>query len=261
MTDSSPSTQLAEIRERDRTSAATWYEGPASPKSQCFRDRRALLQSVADLQRQLKGANASAERWRALIGCARITAMGSAGLVVPRDDGYAHLTVNLWTQGERETETYPREWLTQFVDIARAAVTKSATMTELNAKFAGRERGDDWGELTPRMSGETSVSRLPFVVVADPDMPPDQIEFRGSTGQRVRIVNLKMPDNECPVCRRMIDDDEVLGSCMHTKDGKHRRVVASHTSERARILDAAAATCNVDNYMATVQAMVDEQQK
>lgn len=32
--------------------------------------------------------------------------------------------------------------------------------------------------------------------------------------------------NECPVCRRALRDDEVLGSCANTKDGHHRRVLA-----------------------------------
>jgi hypothetical protein len=40
-----------------------------------------------------------------------------------------------------------------------AQETRPARMQELNEKFAGRERGDDWGELTPRLSEETSHGR------------------------------------------------------------------------------------------------------
>ena len=32
---------------------------------------------------------------------------------------------------------------------------------------------------------------------------------------------------ECPVCRRFLQDDEIIGSCANTKDGHHRRVITS----------------------------------
>lgn len=32
----------------------------------------------------------------------------------------------------------------------------------------------------------------------------------------------------------MIDDDEVLGSCMHMKDGKHRRVIPAQNRGDSR---------------------------
>lgn len=66
-----------------------------------------------------------AARWRALYNCARITAIGSAGLEKQNPEGYGHVTLNFWTHASgRETETYPREWLLKFVELARATQTK-----------------------------------------------------------------------------------------------------------------------------------------
>jgi len=70
-----------------------------------------------------------AAKWRALRNCARITSNGSAGLHVPealaRPD--AHVTLNFWTHNERETETYPREWLDQFVSKVQRLAEKTST--------------------------------------------------------------------------------------------------------------------------------------
>jgi hypothetical protein len=60
-----------------------------------------------------------AAKWRALRNCARITAMGSAGMERPTDPD-AHVTLNFWTHNERETEEYPRKWLDTFVKKALA---------------------------------------------------------------------------------------------------------------------------------------------
>jgi hypothetical protein len=59
-----------------------------------------------------------AERWRALIGCARISAMGCAGLETPKENGYAHLTVNLWTVSPDGSDPMAARRLRQFADIA-----------------------------------------------------------------------------------------------------------------------------------------------
>lgn len=37
----------------------------------------------------------------------------------------------------------------------RELIIKKARMASLNETFAGRERGDDWGELTPKLSEST----------------------------------------------------------------------------------------------------------
>jgi hypothetical protein len=42
-----------------------------------------------------------------------------------------------------------------------------------------------------------NVGGIPFVIVEDPNMPPDQIEFRSANGQQVRVVNI---DTDCPWC-------------------------------------------------------------
>lgn len=67
-----------------------------------------------------------------------------------------------------------------------------------------------------------TIAGIPFVVIEDPKMPPDQIEFRSKDGQVVRVVGIGW-DAQCPVCKKIIDSDEVYGSCMHTSDGSHRR--------------------------------------
>ena len=59
-----------------------------------------------------------ASKWRALRNCARITSMGSAGLL-PEDteSDYAHLTLNFWTGVPPESPgpTWARDWLDKFV--------------------------------------------------------------------------------------------------------------------------------------------------
>lgn len=65
-----------------------------------------------------------AERWRALIGCARVRLLGSAGLGEQvGTTGYAHVGVELWTHHEAASHPEAIERLTQFAD--RAAATKS----------------------------------------------------------------------------------------------------------------------------------------
>lgn len=60
-----------------------------------------------------------AAKWRALRNCARITAMGSAGMERP-NDADAHVTLNFWTHNDREKEAHPRQWLDIFVKKALA---------------------------------------------------------------------------------------------------------------------------------------------
>lgn len=68
-----------------------------------------------------------AERWRALIGCARITALGCAGLEKPQPNHYAHLTVNLWTvHPYGDDRACARDWLQKFADIAVLAKRASS---------------------------------------------------------------------------------------------------------------------------------------
>ncbi len=90
-----------------------------------------------------------------------------------------------------------------------------------------REAIERWSAAEPK----ATLGGIPFVFVEDPDMPPDQIELRGSNGQRVRVVNLKMPDSWCPHCRRVLANDEIIGSCIHN-DGAHRRAENRGGDER-----------------------------
>jgi len=74
---------------------------------------------------------ADAAKWRALRDCARITAMGCAGLTqatYTADDAYAHLTLNFWTgipDGD-PGPAYAREWLDKFVAKALRPAQKAS---------------------------------------------------------------------------------------------------------------------------------------
>lgn len=61
-----------------------------------------------------------AERWRALVGCARIRALGSAGLVKPNPNRYAHLGLELWTHHTAGSDPGAIEWLIKFADCCVA---------------------------------------------------------------------------------------------------------------------------------------------
>jgi hypothetical protein len=61
------------------------------------------------------------QRWRALIGCARIRVLGSAGIVTDNPEGYAHIGLELWTHHEANHEGPAVEWLTKFADKCIAA--------------------------------------------------------------------------------------------------------------------------------------------
>lgn len=76
----------------------------------------------------------SAKRWNALINCARIRALGSAGLTSELDPygnphgNYGHLGLELWTihppyDGDG---SYGRDWLIKFADKAIAAQAEEA---------------------------------------------------------------------------------------------------------------------------------------
>lgn len=72
-------------------------------------------QPPADVERD-------AARWRALIGCARIRVMGSAGLHDPQSN-YAHIGVEFWTHHKAQSNPRDIETILKFVE--RASVTKS----------------------------------------------------------------------------------------------------------------------------------------
>jgi hypothetical protein len=70
---------------------------------------------------------ADAAKWRALRNCARMTAIGCAGLTPESstyNTDYAHLTLNFWTGGKYESpgESHAREWLDGFVTKALRAM-------------------------------------------------------------------------------------------------------------------------------------------
>lgn len=72
----------------------------------------AALQSVLPGQ---QGGSLDAARWRAVLGCARLRVLGSAGIVQERGN-YAHLGLEMWTQHEAGNEGPAVEWLTKFAD-------------------------------------------------------------------------------------------------------------------------------------------------
>lgn len=72
-----------------------------------------------------------ASNWRALINCARITSMGSAGLGdIPQANNYAHLTLNFWTVHPEPGTNYGCESLMKFVAIAKRAQAPPPATTE-----------------------------------------------------------------------------------------------------------------------------------
>jgi hypothetical protein len=73
-----------------------------------------------------KGLREDAERWRAIIGCARIRTLGSAGIVTPNEHGYAHIGVELWTHYTASSNPEAIEWLTKFADISKAALAAAS---------------------------------------------------------------------------------------------------------------------------------------
>lgn len=102
---------------------ACWAE--RKPVKTADRRQQGIVAQSDEIERQLTGEKASfdndaedAAKWRALRNCARITAMGSAGLVKPQPHNYAHLTLNFWTVHDAPSEPYALEWLDKFVDIA-----------------------------------------------------------------------------------------------------------------------------------------------
>jgi hypothetical protein len=83
-----------------------------------------------------RSAIADAEKWRAIIGCARIRPLGSAGLeegtsAYPTD--YGHMGVDLWTQhapyehSEAQREIAVR-WLNKFVEKAQRIAQRDSTV-------------------------------------------------------------------------------------------------------------------------------------
>lgn len=72
-----------------------------------------------------------AERWRALISCARVRVVDSTGLTSdvnsygrPYGD-YAHISINLWTEHACKSDEWDVEHLTKFADKAVAVKNKS----------------------------------------------------------------------------------------------------------------------------------------
>lgn len=74
-----------------------------------------------------------AARWRAFVGSARIQPQGSAGLNDPMPNHYAHMGLEIWTTYDRDyspelleqmdsATALGRKWLTQYADIAVAAL-------------------------------------------------------------------------------------------------------------------------------------------
>lgn len=97
---------------------------------------RAMLSAVPVAQAVPDTAGKDAERWRALIGSARIRPLGCAGIKEREARNYAHLGLELWTvfgdslndeQRERlaKENALGREWLTAYADIAAISAAKN----------------------------------------------------------------------------------------------------------------------------------------
>jgi hypothetical protein len=75
-------------------------------------------------------------RWRAVLNCARLRALGSAGIEKPNAEGYAHLGLEMWTHYDAPTEPIAQEWLTKFADACVALDTARKDTP------CGKESGD-----------------------------------------------------------------------------------------------------------------------
>lgn len=130
-----------EVREAYRSQLRQMYG--STHYDNCWHDHWAcvldkLLKEIDRLTSpgEPSGDALDAAKWRALRNCARITAMGAAGVdaTYMRDDA-CHVTLNLWTHNEPETDDFSRRWLDQFVAKAmRLSETKEddyAPVTEL----------------------------------------------------------------------------------------------------------------------------------
>jgi hypothetical protein len=67
-----------------------------------------------------------AAKWRALVGCARIRVLGTAGVYEQLPDGYAHIGLELWTKHPASSTPASIEEFEKFVAIARATATKES---------------------------------------------------------------------------------------------------------------------------------------
>ena len=107
--------KLAEAeRSVDRLSAKA---DAALREGETLRRERDTQTAIAERYRE------DAERWQAVIGCARVRVLGSAGLDPNSTyyrEGYAHIGVELWTQHPAPREEWARQELTKFADVARA---------------------------------------------------------------------------------------------------------------------------------------------
>jgi len=83
------------------------------------------LRDAAQLYAKYEGMRQDALRWRAFIGSARLRMFGSAGLVEPQPEYYAHMGMEIWTKYGRpgeydftEENKVGIEWITKYADIA-----------------------------------------------------------------------------------------------------------------------------------------------
>lgn len=124
-------------RPADDTESENGWSQWAEDKTNAALDglARALIERTSQVETGADAADAA--KWRALRHCARITAIGSAGMERPLDPD-AHVTLNFWTHNERETEEHPRRWLDTFVKKALALkATAQLNTTSAAAKAVG----------------------------------------------------------------------------------------------------------------------------
>jgi hypothetical protein len=102
-----------------------------------------LEAEIQRLKAELEDKSLAAARWNALMGCARVRVLGSAGLKDPVDPNgkafgnYAHIGLELWTKHSGETLPGVIELIEKFADKATAALSEPDECLE-----AGGEKPD-----------------------------------------------------------------------------------------------------------------------
>lgn len=110
-----------------------------------------LSEMISSLKEELRLKSLSAARWDALINCARIRVLGSAGLISDTDPygkphgNSAHLGLELWTQYPEGTSPENTKLLEKFADKAMAAQaeSKEAVSDGLNSSLLARNFLDE----------------------------------------------------------------------------------------------------------------------
>lgn len=171
---------------------------------------RDALASPAETGRDAEDA----AKWRALRNCARITAMGSAGLERETAADYAHVTLNFWTctdntYGGDPGPPWARDWLDRFVEKARRAqkseprrlteseIADAASLAQARADGTAERAVDDLLGILDKLSVPPGTPAL---------TEPPTTGSPGGTDSRDRCdkhgVELAFEGDECWECTR-----------------------------------------------------------